>query len=183
MTLLLLWWTAVATAACSTPTTMADVVVGLNAVEAAYLDVERQRFVRATKGSRKDMACMGTAVTAQVAGRFFVHEGLLAAGEGDLDQARVNFAGARWANSQQALALVAAGSPLHELFSAQSLRRPKMAKMARSEGATLLCNGAPCTERPVNWPVLVQVLDAESRVHHTVMLQPGQDLPVYKVAD
>ena len=174
----LMWMHGHAAQACEARTTMAELSTVLEEAASTYDRLDRRGFQQSIGEARTVLACIDEPIPPEPAGRYQLLEGLFAFGAGSPEAAQRAFASARLAWPPLKLDIVPEGHPIYQTFKGASPKKTGgMTPLAGPENGTLLCNGAPCVARPKALNVVVQVVDATGTVHHTVLLQPEQDLP------
>lgn len=163
---------------CERATLGTDVLATLDAAEAAYARVDVEAFEAAVVQARAEVSCLQEAVTPAVAAQLHRLEGLSAFVEDARDRAVTAFAAARSLEPDYSFpsTVVPPGNPVID----QYLARPATSATERlppPADGKLRLDGRPGEDRPLELPVLLQVIDPEGRPGVTAYLWPGDALP------
>ena len=127
--------------------------------------------------------CLMEPVDPELAALVHRMRGLGAFIERDQDRARQAFAAARvlepaysWPES-----LIPWGHPLLGMYQALSVEDAAFETVPAPSSGWVYMDGRPSEPRPLLWPTILQVSDAEGAVQLSSYLWPGDDLPEYSV--
>jgi hypothetical protein len=125
--------------------------------------------------------CLMEPVDPAVAALVHRMKGLSAFIERDQDKAREAFAAARalepgysWPEE-----LIPWGHPLLGLYRALPVEEASFDSVPAPAAGWVYMDGRPSEPRPLEWPVILQVSDAEGAIHLSGYLWPGDPLPEY----
>ncbi len=140
------------------------------------MDVQRFNTVMDTVAIA--IPCIDTVVSASIASRYHVLQGLRLYATGEERRAVLAFAAARWSDPQASIpaSLVPEGHAIHELFASLPTDGAEMDRLPPPRGVRLYLDGSERAVRPRDWPTLFQVADVDVE---TVYLLPGEPTPVY----
>lgn len=175
---------AVAQAACSTPTHIRDLNTAMDEAEQAYMDLDLDGFMAASKTLEEAIPCLSDALTPATAARVHATFGLRGFLDNDRRESTQAFAAARFADASYRLSssLVPRDAPEWDFYDSVDLSMGGMEKVPAANGGFLSFDGKEGLERPSNWPTLVQVFTDAADVLETAYLRPGDAMPAYRRA-
>lgn len=167
-------------AAC--PADLGQVSSALDDAEEAYIARNVDALTKALGAARAAINCLNVPMTADLASRFHLGQGLQRATiQRDLEAARADFAAARYADPSAGLSqnLVSPGSPVREVFDTSTSVSPSTETVAAPAVGELRFDGRASLERPTAWPVVFQHLDDRGRVKISTYVGGTDVLPDY----
>lgn len=154
----------------------------LGAAEEAYRAFDAERFDDTLDTAALDLRCLADVVSTGDAARYHVLSGLRQYTRARIGEAVQEFAAARAADPSFVVdeTLVPIGHELRSLIPGE-VTGPTAAVPPPAEGVTLAFDGTPAIERPVDRPVIVQIVSASGAPSETTYLLPGDPMPGYPV--
>jgi hypothetical protein len=129
------------------------------------------------------LPCLMEAVPAGTVADLHRTLGLRAFGDRDPDGASREFAAARLVEPGYRLGPLIAppGHPITDAYVALDLKDQSWAAFAESPTGTILVNGTSSRRRPRDLPVLLQVVNYDGHIEHSLYLRPTDAVPVWLV--
>lgn len=169
---------------CPEPTSSITLGATLDRAEAAFSDLDTDRFADEMATARKQVPCLDETVAPSLAASLHRFEGLAAFLGGSTERARMAFAGARSLEPAYRFprTVVPEGNPvLADYEAVDPTEGHRVEVPAPAEGAVRL-DGRIVTERSTAHPVLFQRTDASGAVAASAYLWPSMSMPSYPVA-
>jgi len=172
-----------ARAECPAATAPADLAARLDTAEQAFAAFEVDAFSVAMDDAALAVPCLEAVVPPSLAARYHRLVGLDSFVGREEARAERAFAAARSVEPGATLptTLVPEGHEVHALFERYDLGAWRTDTLAPPAGGTIVLDGTPGRERPVDWPVLVQIVDSDESVALSAYLFPGDAMPPYPV--
>jgi hypothetical protein len=168
-------------AACPNLVLNATISQASDAARAAFAATQLEAFEAATASLKALLPCMIEPIDPTVAAEAHRMLGLDA------------FVGRRSAAAEQAFAaarsvapeyswpedLVPWGHPILSVYQSLPIEQGRFATLPAPPAGWVYLDGRPSEPRPLDWPTILQVSDAEGAIQLTVYLWPEQPLPAY----
>ncbi len=156
----------------------------LDAAEAAFGAVRLDDFLSSADAAALALPCLDAPVPREIAGRYHRLQGLQRFVARDEDATVRAFAAARSAAPGLELpeSLIPKGHEVRELYTRFPLETGKTTPLARPARGRVLLDGAEGLARPVEWPTIFQLQDADGAIAASTWLQPRDALPAYTPA-
>lgn len=163
---------------CPAPVDAATLQATLDAAEAAYGRVDVDAFTGSMTKARAQMPCVEEAITPALAAKLHRLEGLAAFADSARERATQAFAAARSLEPDYTFptTVVQPGNPLLDQYKALDPVCEEE-KIPPAKDGKLRVDGQSQRLRPLEFPVLVQVIDPEGEGAVTAYLWPGDALP------
>lgn len=160
--------------------TSADLAATLEAAEASYATLDVDGFVGASERALGQVDCVTDPIPRSLAAAFHRIQGLRAFADRDTVGARRWFAAARTIEPGYSFpeAIVPVGNPVLVDYIAIDLAGGTTGPLKPGAGR-LTIDGRDAEERPLSWPAILQIYDAEGAVWDTELLRPGEPTPSY----
>ncbi len=151
----------------------------LRQAEQAHTQLDVPRLQAEAGEALEAAACLDRVVPRLAAARLHRVVGLDAFTLQERDRATRAFAAARSTDPEfdYPLSQIPEGHPLRRYYSALPLDAGTTAEVTLLEGRELYIDGQLSTVRPLSWPAVAQVVDAEGEVLETLYLWPDDALP------
>jgi hypothetical protein len=155
----------------------------LDTAEAAFAAFEVEAFTEAMDDAALTVPCLEDVVAPSLAARYHRLVGLDSFVGREEARAERAFAAARSIEPGATLpvTLVPEGHEVHALFSRYDLGAWRSDTLPPPAAGAIVLDGTPGRERPVDWPVLLQIVDGDESVALSAYLFPGDAVPAYPV--
>lgn len=165
---------------CPADIRLADWSATLGAAEDAYRTFDAEGFDDTLDNAALDLRCLSDRVLPDVAARYHVLSGLRMYIHARMGDATQEFASARAADPALVVndGLVPPGHEVRSMIPLE-VTGPTVEFPTPAEGVSVALDGTVAVSRPVDRPVIVQVLGAAGEVTATAYLLPGDPLPPY----
>ena len=167
---------------CAETRTSSDLMVQLEAAEAAYGQLDVDRFRDAMDQARVILPCLDEELTRHTAAELHRFEGLRAFVDRDPEHSTTAFAAARAIEPHYRFpeTLVPAGNPVLEDYEAIDPHSSQVEVLADPIGGRLVLDGRTSNERATSFPTVFQLVLDDGRVSDTAYLWPGDAVPAYE---
>ncbi len=149
-------------------------------VRQAFVELRAEDLPAARDELLQALGCVASPLPPSAVANVFEALGLVAFVEGQRDRAARLFAAERMADpSRETLPedLVPPMHPIRGVYRSILVAGGRLVEVPEGDDRWL-CNGRPCTARPLDWPILVQERAPDGSVEHTWIVEPSDPWPL-----
>ena len=171
-------------ATCEHIFTVDDVEAILEFASDTWAALDAEGFLASTSRLKEAVPCLEAPLSGRQAAEILRWEALGAFMERDPDAASRWFASARIVDPyfRFPAQVVPPGNPLSQVYDESASLSGAFSELRPPAEGALQLNGRLSLQRPDDWPVIVQITDAESKLTYTGLLMPGDPMPDYAAA-
>lgn len=173
-----------ALADCTVLVSTSELETTLLQAEAAFADLDVDGFVASMDKAAVSLPCLGVPIDSELSAHVHRDVGLRRYVDRDREAASAAFASARLLEPDFRFSddLLPPGHEIRAVYSAQSLVGDTREAVPTPADGTVLLDGVAGAQRPLERPVILQLVDATGTPTQTSYLLPGEPLPTYPLA-
>ena len=168
---------------CLIPSYSTDLTRAVSDAEATFSSLDINAFKAATDQLVVLLPCLVDPVPRNVAAQVHRYLGIRAAGDRDMDSAKLRFASGRALEPSYTFpdSLMAAGHPIRKIYDGIDLVDVVFVTAPPPADGHLRFDGRSTNQRPMSWATLLQRYDGTGKIVQTSYLMPAEPLPQYPI--